>query len=83
VEKETSSASRSAKASKNLEIWASATVPIRWKAPKAASTAAEAVSHSAAGTCSNAPVSCTTTSRSPGEKAAASSVDTVAKRFPP
>ena len=68
------SSSRSANSSKNREICASVHAASAANAATAASTAADATACSAAGTCSSAPVDGSTSSRSPGRKAAASIV---------
>ncbi|MBE1878444.1 hypothetical protein [Myceligenerans pegani] len=52
------------------------------KASTAASTWAVTAACTGPGTCSSAPVDCTTWSWSPGRKAAASSAGTVVYRFP-
>ncbi len=78
-----SSARLAANCSKNSSICASVTRPSSAKAAAAAPTASTAARWSAAGTCSRAPVSCTTINRSPATNASASSSGTWVRRSPP
>ena len=80
---EASSSSLEAKLLKKELSMRRVTPPISEKARTAASTADSAFSHSPAGMWSRAPVSWTTTSRSPSAKASASSAGTRVTRLPP
>ena len=77
------SSNRRAKPSKKAVTAASGSRPSSRNAWWAAVTAASASAWSAAGIRSRAPVSCTTTSRSPGANSRARSSETLAIRSPP